>query len=51
MVASAGRAGSRVERSNGLKDDEGLGCALVVVVGPVEVATPIDEMGVLQGLQ
>ena len=50
MVASAGREGSRVERSNGLKDAEGLGGALAAVVGPVEVAIPIDETGLLQGL-
>lgn len=40
-VATAGREGSRVERSKGLKDAEGSGCALVG--GPVDVATPTDE--------
>lgn len=47
MVARAGRMGSRVERSNGLK--EVAGCELI---GAVEVATPSDAGGesMLQGL-
>ena len=40
-VARAGRVGSRVERSNGLK--EAVGSELI---GAVEVATPTDAEGV-----
>ncbi len=49
-MADAGKVGSRVERSKGLKDAEGLGC--VLVGGPVELATPTDEEEMpLQGLK
>ena len=42
VLARAGRAGSRVERSKGLKDAEGLGC-LFAVGGAPDVATPNED--------
>ncbi len=58
MEAKAGREGSRVERSKGLKESAGLGCELEVT-GAMEVTptvggadTPTDEgPGPAQGLK
>ena len=52
MVARAGREGSRVERSKGLKESDGFGCALEVSGGAAEEVTLTDEAAdVAQGLE